>query len=288
MNKWLILILIISIVGNLIGLFVFQKFLGLKKYTENIKRGLGNNIEDLTDILDKTYPHKMIFLHHSVGKGILYEGGLRDSLLEMGILVKGATYGDEIGENTDICDWLPKFENNMDRIVSFKAHPDRYYSGDYSNEIVMFKSCFPNSDITGEGSEPGDPYSKEGTIRNYMAVFDRLGEEMMKHGDRLFIYMTPPPLVTEQTSPANAERAIKFNRWLTEEYLPRYKQSSGLDNFYIFDLFHILADEKGFLKQEYRTGKPGDSHPNLDANKIAAKKFMEFFKPLWEEKIRKT
>jgi len=150
MNKVLVILLVISIIVNFFSLFVLYKYYQARKSINYMRSNMGkykDAIEDLTGILDEKYPHKMVFLHHSVGRGILYEGGLRDSLFKSDILVKGATYGDNIGQNTDILDWPSKFKNEMDQILRFKAHPNIYYSDSQNNEIVMFKSCFNNSNI---------------------------------------------------------------------------------------------------------------------------------------------
>lgn len=286
MNKIVVILLVISIIGNLIGLFVLYKYFAAKRSIGYVRAELdrsNSRVEDLTDVLDRHYGKRMIFLHHSVGRGILYEGGLRDSLLQMGVVVKGATYGDEIGEKTDINDWLPKFQKDMSRILSFKAHPDRYYSDTTTNDIVMFKSCFPNSNIVGNGQLPGDPVSTQRTLANYKAAFDEIGQEMSKYPERLYIYVTAPPLVPESTTPENAQRATEFNRWVTGEYLPKYQKETGHSNFVVFDLFNVLADESGFLKQSFRRSNQGDSHPNPEANKTAARAFMEFFRPAWEK-----
>lgn len=278
MVRILLVILIISLIGNLFGLYVLYK-------TAKVKRELAaanRSIENLTDALDHFYSKSMVFLHHSVGYGILHHGGLIDSLRSLGITVKSATYGDDIGNETDICDWLPKFQNDMDRILKFKAHPNIFYTDDRTNDIVMFKSCFPNSDLAGDGSEPGDPLNSARTIANYKALFNRLQNEIKQYKDKLFIYLTAPPLVPEATSPDNARRARKFNRWLISEFLPQYRKETGADNFIIFDLFDVLADEDNYLKKEYRQGRSADSHPNALANKVVAQKFMEFFQPIWE------
>lgn len=290
MNKLVVAVLVISIVGNLVGLFVLYKYLGARKSIGYVRQDLeksNRTVGDLTGLLDQAYPNKMVFLHHSVGRGILYEGGLRDSLLELGILVKGATYGDSIGQKTDMNDWLPKFRRDLNKILDFKAHPDIFYNGIDQNDIVMFKSCFPNSDIVGTGTEPGNPESPEKTIANYQAVFVGLKAELLKQPNKLFIYLTAPPLVPSGTTSENAQRARQFNNWLAQEFLPSYRNETGLDNFAVFDLFNLLADEDGFLKAAYRRSKPGDSHPNVEANKIAAAKFMEFFRPAWENWSRK-
>jgi hypothetical protein len=286
MTRWLIVILVIALVGDLVGLFVMYKYFGAKRsigYGQAELQKAYDAVEDLTDVLDRTYATKMVFLHHSVGRGILYDGGLRDSLLDMGILVKGATYGDAIGQETDINHWAPKFQRDMERILRFKSHPDRYYSGDRSNDIVMFKSCFPNSDIAGPGSEVGDAFSNEKTVANYKATFLSLREEFQKQPDRLFLYLTSPPLLPSRTSAENAERAREFNSWLLNEFLPQYQESTGLQNLAIFDLFSFLADQDNVLKAEYRLDREGNSHPNIEGSRAAAVEIAAWVRSVWVE-----
>jgi hypothetical protein len=291
MSKILIGILIVSIAGNLVGLFATYKFLKARRQIAGVRENLDNaqaSIEHLTALLDKMYSTRMVFLHHSVGKGILEEGGLRDSLFDIGVSIKSATYGDDIGQDTDMRHWLPKFRDGMNRILRFKAHPNTYYSNDITNDIVMFKSCYPNSDISSEGTEPGNPTGKERSVADFKAAFEDLKPEFAKRKDKLFIYMTAPPLVPEETSPENARRAREFNNWLIGEYLPAYVSETGCNNLVVFDLFGFLAGEDNYLKQEYRRAHKGDSHPNVTANREAAAKFMQFFHQVWQSRRGKS
>jgi hypothetical protein len=284
MNKLLIAVLLVSILGNIGGLFFAYQFWQLKRQTNRLESSVRESektIATLSDIAEKDYAHRMVFLHHSVGKGILEEGNLRDSLRQMGIVVKGMTYGDSIGQYTDMCNWLPKFQNDMKGILRFQNHPNVYYADSRANDIVMFKSCFPNSDIGAEGAEPGDPVSSKKTLANYKAAVTGLAGEIRKYPNTLFIYMTFPPLVPLETTPESAGRARAFNVWLKDEFFPAYRKESGLNNLVMFDLFDLLADQNNVLKEDYRNENPRDSHPNGPANREAARRFMEFFRPVW-------
>lgn len=284
MNKLVIAVLVVSILGNIAGLFFAYQFWQLKRQTNRLQTAVRESekmIATLSDITEKDYAHRMVFVHHSVGKGILEEGNLRDSLRQMGIAVKGMTYGDSIGQYTDMCNWLPKFQNDMKSILRFQNHPNVYYSDGRTNDIVMFKSCFPNSDIGAEGAGPGDPLGSKKTLANYKAVLAGLVGEIRKYPNTLFIYMTFPPLVPLETTPESAGRARAFNVWLKDEFLPAYRKESGLNNLVMFDLFDVLADQNNVLKEEYRNENPRDSHPNGPANREAARRFMEFFRPVW-------
>lgn len=284
MNKIIPILLVISVVGNIIGLFFAYQFLTLRRqvnYLQSQLRDASRVVSYLTDLTEQNMPVRMIYLHHSVGKGILYDGGLKDSLAQLGIAAKGATYGDEIGQATDICDWTPKFQTDMQRIFTFKAHPNLYYTDGKTNDVVMFKSCYPNSYIESEGSGAGNATDKKRTTENYRAAFAAIGQEMRKYPEKLFIYMTYPPMAAPETTPEAAKRGREFNAWMINEFQPSYAKETGLGNFVIFDLFDILADSNNVLKDEYRRESPRDSHPNLKGNQEAAHRFMEFFRPVW-------
>ncbi len=284
MNKILITVLVLSFLVNIGALFLAYQYWQMRRLVNSLQSSVdisAKTIATLSDAADNGFDHRMVFLHHSVGAGILGEGNLRDSLREMGVVVKGLTYGDSIGQHTDMCDWLPKFQNDMMGILQFQNSPNVYYSDDRTNDIVMFKSCFPNSYVGADDSGPGDPLSTRRTMANYREVFAGLSKEIRKYPNTLFIYMTFPPLVPLDTTPENAARARAFNAWLADEFLPAYSKESGLRNLVIFDLFDVLSDKDNVLKAEYRNDNPRDSHPNALGNREAARKFVEFYRATW-------
>ncbi len=293
MNTALVVLLVLSLIGNAVGAYVVYKYMNLRTWFAEgqakqadcaaANRGLTASVNELTAELDRHVSARMVYLHHSVGRRLLNEGGLRNELLAMGVLVKSATYGDEIGEHTDICHWAGKFDSSMQDILEFSSAGNRYHKDGTTNNIVLFKPCYPNSDIVGEGTPPGDPYGVEQTIANYKATFNHIRPLMAAHPGKLFVYMTAPPRVPEATTAEMAARARAFNNWLVNEFQPAYQRETGRDNFYVFDLFSTLADDKGFLKAEYRLGLTGDSHPNEKGAKAAVAAFMTMFRALWPQ-----
>jgi len=292
MNRLIIVLLVLSLLANAVGLFMAYKYFKLRGWFNEGQaqlseamtsvKSLHENVNALTGELDKSASKRAVFLHHSVGEGILTQGALREKMLSrLGILVKSATYGEDIGEHTDMNDWAAKFTGRMNDILTFSHHPDKYITDGGSNDLVMFKSCFPNSDIVSDGSEPGDPNSTEKTLANYKATFEALLPTMQAHPEKLFIYMTAPPLIPSLSSPANAARARQFNSWLAEEFLPHYQKVTGLNNFAVFDLFDALAGSDNYLKAEYRRVLPDDPHPNKRGSEAAADRFLTWFEPLW-------
>lgn len=280
MSKLTIVLSILVVLGLIGGLYISYRMMKAQRQVQHLQTRLAQQdrtIGNMTAHLDKALGKSMVFLHHSVGHGLLTTGGLKDSLLNIGIVVRGATYGDEIGQQTDINHWLPKFDNDLDRILTFKAHPNQYFEDDRSNDIVMFKSCFPNSGIAGDGEGTPDPTSPEKTIANYQATFEALIEKFAGQPEKLFVYMTSPPLNHGATTPDEAARAQKFNDWLVNKVAELPDKS----NLVVYNLFAFLSDDQGFLKSEFRPNSATDSHPNAQANLAAAADFMSFFAPVW-------
>ena len=292
MNKVLIIVLAVSVIGNLVGLFIMYKFLNTRDWlhqsetrlaeAQSAAAGLSEAVSAMTARLDETTTTRMVFMHHSVGRGLLEKGKLREQLLNRGILVKGASFGDELGDETDMNFWLNRFRTEMPKVLSFSAHPNIYRTDSVTNDIVAFKSCFPNSDIVAEGTEPGDPTVPVRTTANYKALFRELKQEFVKYPRTLFVYLTAPPLVPESTTPENAARARAFNTWVVNEFVPVYRQETGLSNFAVFDLHSVLAGPDNLLKAEYRRNIDGDSHPNTNASRAAVEAFLRFLDSAWD------
>jgi hypothetical protein len=270
------IVLIISILGNALGLYFAYRFLKYDRLVGRLQVKMKQDQELINDVSLKM-PRQLLFLHHSVGKGWLEGGGLKAALMANSIGVHDATYGDEIGEQTDMVDWLPKFKNDMERVLIFDRSPNGYYQDGRQNDVIMFKSCFPNSDIKEDGQAPGNVSDKAKTTWNYRAVFAELQGIMAKYPNKLFIYVTAPPLVPYETKPENAKRARDFNNWIKNDYVAEYAKQTGQSNLLVFDLFDILTDKDNCLKADYRYNDR-DSHPNPAGGQAATAAFIDFLK----------
>ncbi|GEM_PF-2283900 len=244
--------------------------------------------------------YDFLFIHHSVGFNWVVYGDLYKSLTNPAnlggrrIRMHLATMGDTIGWNTDTCDWRRKFRDQMDKVLHFDFHPDIYYKtkGRY-NQIVMFKSCFPNSAISSIGMPPGNPDSKERTLFNYVAVMNELALLFDDYPHVLFIYVTSPPLNPFDGWTRKASGLHRrFCEWVQKTWLPDYKTQTGLRNVAVFDLFDVLAEPDNAatypnaLRAAYRKGK--DSHPLPVGLKAATRKFIPWFKNVltwWEKSL---
>src|SRR5690606_32174589 len=62
-----------------------------------------------------------------------------------------------------------------------------------SNQVVLFKSCYPNNRFVGAGGAPGDPAGPALTVWNAKASFLELLDHFNRRPDVLFVYLTAPP-----------------------------------------------------------------------------------------------
>src|SRR5262249_41792951 len=178
----------------------------------------------------------------------------------------------------------PKFRDKMDKILAC-SRQDELYSNGRKNQIVVFKSCFPNSDFVDRGAAPGDARGPDLTVWNARASLSALLPEFRKHPEVLFAYLTAPPLAPE----ARGERAWKwalkaatgkphpkdvllrsgalareFNDWVKSRdgWLKDYPEK----NVVVFDYFDVLTGKGKSNLSAYATDGGSDSHPSPDGN----------------------
>ncbi len=206
-------------------------------------------------------PVKLIFIHHSTGGNWLADpnqdqpyGGLGTALMSNNYFVSATNYGwgpDGIGDRTDIPNWPEWFTgpNSSEILTALYAESGQNFGGFGSwprlspdpggeNEIVMFKSCFPNSDLWGNpddppGSEPNDQL----TVSNAKAVYNNILTYFATRQDKLFIVITAPPLMVSETAPERAANARAFNNWLRNDWLDGYPYN----NVAVFDYYNVLT-----------------------------------------------
>jgi hypothetical protein len=251
---------------------------------------------------------QFLFIHHSCGGQLLAPvgpsegaaciyvshpngGGLREDLEGIGYQVNEASYGSIVGDKTDICHWSAKFSEHMGRILNTKNQDDLLPDG-ITNNIVAFKSCFPNNAFVGQGDEPGTPDSCELTVANAKAAYRSILPEFAKHPDVLYVAFTAPALAKGGglkgfvkkllgRIPKNQDLAREFNNWLADRengWLAGY----DLPNVVVFDYYDVLT---GYGKSDYLaypTGGGSDSHPSTEGNKEAAKAFVPFIQKAWQ------
>ena len=256
-----------------------------------------------------TRPLRLLFIHHSCGGQLLappgpvqggakgsgrrciYDshpngGDLRRLLAEAGYEVHELSYESVLGEHTDIGDWPPKFRDHLDDLLATDEQ-DRRYTDGRRNHIVVFKSCYTNSDFVGEGEEPGDSTVPELTVANAKAAYRALLPVFRSRPDVLFVAVTAPPRAAPRRGwkdrllgwlrrgPTPADHARAFNTWLTDRehgWLAGY----DLPNVAVFDYYDILTGHGRSNWLVYPTGDGHDSHPSRTGNAEAARAFVAF------------
>lgn len=285
---------------------------GVDVTADHAERRSGQTI-DLSPFSDAPPSGKveLLFIHHSCGGQLLAPEGAEDgahciyrahpnggdarALLEQaGYVVHEASYDSIVGDRTDLFDWLPKFRTQMDRILATRLQDERLADGT-RNQIVAFKSCFPNSDFVGEGTEPGNAAGPELTLANAKATMRAVRDELARHPDVLFVYVTAPPLaprlpaaplwkviakavlgrqMNEARYRERARIARAFNDWMKSPsgWLDGY----GHKNVVVFDYFDELTDGGSSNNLRFSTGGGYDSHPSAEGNRRAAAELVPF------------
>jgi hypothetical protein len=254
--------------------------------------------EEEEEITSPSEAVRLIFIHHSTGENWLADdnGGLGEALAENNYYVSDTNYGwgpDSIGDTTDIGHWWLWFRGPNSSSYLEALYDEDEQNCDYTrladnpggeNEVVMFKSCFPNSALGGDaddsvpnigsnalrGEDSGSIYH---TVANAKGIYIDLLEYFKTKTDKLFIVITAPPL--SDSTYANNARA--FNNWLVNDWLDDYPY----ENVAVFDFFDVLADPNtNTLK--YPSGE-GDDHPSIEGDLLATEEFVPFLNSTYEE-----
>ena len=214
-----------------------------------------------------------------------------------------AEYGSYLGEGdsslgryTDLRDWYVKFREDLDRpgdLVDMLNcdHQDRTYTDGGENTIIMFKSCYPNSQVRpadtsidlddpavraawldpDQGGYYNDMWEEGvgGPINYIKAAYIGLLDIFREHPDRLFIAVAVPALHYGDTNPEQAALARELNDWLRTEWLQGYADKNGRVNVAFFDWYreHAYSDDpddanywRNFLGQPGHRQLTEDNH----------------------------
>ena len=240
-------------------------------------------------------PIKLIFIHHSCGENWLTDGNgnLGVQLGNNNYFVSDTNYGwgpNSIGDATDYYNWIDWFIGPESSLYVEALYNENQQHSNYTrpisdpggeNQIVMFKSCFPNSDLSGSP----DDQAMDGewmTVGHAKYVYNQLLSYFETRPDKLFIAITPPPLI-DSTHAANAR---EFSRWLVEDWL--LENNYPLSNVAIWDFHNILTHpdnhhryQNGSIEYIISSGNgslyydsAGDDHPNNTGNQKATGEFI--------------
>ena len=253
---------------------------------------------------------KLVFIHHSCGENWLADahGGLSKALAANRYFVSDTNYGwgpDGIGDRTDITDWPAWFTGPHSAEYLEALYRESEQHSEYTrtvpdpggeNQIIIFKSCFPNSNL--EGRPTDKPAHGEGlSVANAKAIYSELLEYFTTRPDRLFIVVTAPPV----RDPTHAANASAFNTWLVQDWLALYRGK----NVAVFDFYNVLTHpgnhhrvRNGKVEYVCQAGKNtlyypinGDDHPSPAGNRKATEEFLpllNYYYNLWAATNPKT
>jgi len=215
------------------------------------------------------FSHVML-LHHSTGANLIEQGGVRQRLTELGYEFYDHGYNDDglvlsdgtwTGRNFDV----PGDNTDPDGYAEIFAQPlhdppDNTFSHLMEYDVIAFKSCFPVSNIESDAQ-----------LAEYRSYYLSIRDRMDQYPNNIFIVVTQPPEIPNDTDSETAARARAFSDWLaSEEYL------NGHENVFTFNFFDLLADPSdNMLLAEYRTDE-WDAHPNELANRTIGPLFADF------------
>jgi len=218
-----------------------------------------------------------VFLHHSTGYNYWATGTTNTVPSEIAKYnaVHGYTGGDAVTLNRQ---GFPTAGDNEWSTWHRLFDSPGGYGGDNvfpiiaANKIVMIKSCFPSSDMSGEGSAADTLTPTVKSAYNYKWHWRNIIRAMSEYGDNFFVIWTNNPQAKGATNYAAAQRSHRFSSWAKDTL------AAGLDpvfgpfpgNVYVFDIFHKVANDSGFIPYPQYAMSYSDAHPNTAAADLVA------------------
>jgi hypothetical protein len=179
---------------------------------------------------------------------------------------------DPIGSYTDIGNWWTWFRGPKSTEIMNAVFGESGQHATYSrlktdpggkNKIVVFKSCYPNSNLRGNPGDPVPPIdtnplkgvdsgSNSHTVANAKGIYIDLLPYFEQHQDTLFVVVTAPPV----SNGKYAGNARAFNQWLVNDWLKEYPSK----NVAVFDFYNVLTTNGGSAKTNDRDKETGNHH----------------------------
>jgi hypothetical protein len=278
---------------------------------------------------------KLVFIHHSCGENWLTDGNgdLGIALRDNNYFVSDTNYGwgpDSIGDKTDIGNLWTWFCGPKSAKYLAALHKESNRSGEFysrlekdpggENSIVMFKSCYPNSYLGGNPSDPPvqgknplrgqDCGSEYHAVGNAKGIYNDLLAYFKTRQDKLFILVTSPPQSKNETDAEHAACARALTDWLVNDWLKDYPHK----NVAVYNFYNVLTSNSGSVNkndagkeagnhhrfwngqvQHQKTvnsnfsaypSAPDDSHPTAAGNKKATEEFVKWLNVMvnrWRE-----
>jgi hypothetical protein len=205
---------------------------------------------------------KLVFVHHSTGQAWLDDGhgGLGIALRDNGYFVSDTNYGwgpGSIGDSTDLGHWWSWFRGPSSSTYLTALYAESGQHSSYSrlagdpggpNTIVMFKSCFPNSQLSGPNAPVpliADNLLKgqacggsDFTVANAKGIYLDLLPYFGANPEKLFVAVVAPPVTSPDTPGGRA-----LANWLVDHWLQDAGYTAG--NVLVFDFYDVLTSKTG-------------------------------------------
>jgi hypothetical protein len=220
-----------------------------------------------------------IFLHHSTGSNIWGPNGSSTSVPQE--MTSYNTLHGYSGSNAVTMneEWWSPGDNEWVTQHQFFEDPSPYTGIGYylpNNKIIVIKSCFPSSSMSGPGS-PADTLNPwEKSVYNYKWHWRHIVQVMRAHPENFFVIWTNAPLEPYSTNASEALYSKQFCAWAKDTLAQGLDPKFGAfpQNVYVFDFFHKLTGPNGMMLSMY-AASPGDSHPNSAATQLVAPQFVQ-------------
>jgi hypothetical protein len=177
-----------------------------------------------------------------------------------------------IGSLTDIGHWWMWFRGPKSMEIMDAVYAESGQHASFSrlktdpggkNRIVMFKSCYPNSNLAGNPDDPVpsidanplkglDSGSDYHTVANAKGIYIDLLLYFQQHQDTLFVVITAPPV----SNVKYGGNARAFNQWLANDWLKNYPSK----NVAVFDFYNVLTTNGGSAKTNDLDRETGNHH----------------------------
>lgn len=210
--------------------------------------------------------YKIHFLHHSTGRNLIDDGDIY-SMFD--------NYNQQHDTNYIFTEeWSTPSGNYPYDYYSDTFSPTRLQQYVNQYDMIVFKHCFPGSDIREDTGNP-DINSDRKSLENYKLQYKALRDRFDKYPEAKFLIMTIPPRhrLHSSATPERAARANGFGEWVQNEYL---SENGSHPNIAVFDFRTLLIDSIGYLKYEYELfHNDDDCHPNELANQTICPLFFD-------------
>lgn len=223
-----------------------------------------------------------MFLHHSTGGNIWGTNGSSTSV-PLQIAIYNTSHG-YTGSNaiTMSQQWWPGYPNtdNNEWEIWHRIFDNQVSSANIlpiiaANKIVVIKSCYPSSSMTGRG-QPSDTLTYAiKSVYNYKWHWRNIVKVMAQHPDNFFVIWTNAPLVIGATNSTAAALTKSFCTWAKDTLALGLDPAMGAfpPNIYVFDYFKKLTNANGYELAQYAVSTV-DSHPNAAATALVAPQFV--------------